>query len=79
MCLEESFCPYTRECTEFLAAENICHTAQQFLGFPSLSAVITMPRDASFNISLYYSAQLLLMLTLKAKSAQITRRQDMSM
>ncbi len=51
-------------CTEFSAAENICHTAQQVpgLSFPSPSAVITAPRDSP----LYHSAQLLLMLTERA-------------
>ncbi len=47
--------------------------------FPSLSAIITAPRDSLFNILLYHSAQLTLMLTGKAKSAQITRRQEISM
>ncbi len=37
------------------------------------SAVITVPRDSPFNISLYHTAQLPLMLTRKAKSAQITQ------
>ncbi len=36
------------------------------------------PRDAPFNIPFYHSAPLPLMLTGKAKSAQITRRQEMS-
>ncbi len=44
-------------------------TAQQCSGVPSPSAVITAPRDTPFS----HSVQLLLMLTGKAKSAQITR------
>ncbi len=41
MCLEESFCPFTRDALNFSAAENICRSAP---------AVITAPRDAPFNI-----------------------------
>ncbi len=50
-------------------------TTQQCSGLPSPSAVITAPCDAP----LYHSAQLPLMLTGKAESAQITRRQERSM
>ncbi len=62
-------------CTEFSAAENICRTAQQCSCFRSPSTIITAPCDAP----LYHSVQLPLMLTGKADSAQITRRQERSM
>ncbi len=59
MCLEESFCPFTRDA----------------LNFRQLKIYTAVPRDAPF----YHSAQLPLMLTGKAESAQITRRQERSM
>ncbi len=53
--------------------------SQQCSGYPTLSAIITALRDALFSILLYHSAQFPLMFTRKAKSAQITRRQEMYM
>ncbi len=44
-----------------------------------IQPIITAPCDAAFDIPLYHSAQLLLMLTGKAESTQITHRQVMSM
>ncbi len=72
MCLEESFCPFTRDASRKYMLRR---TTQQCSGFPSPSAVITAPRDPPF----YHSAQLPLRLTGKAESAQITRRQERSM
>ncbi len=68
MCLEESFCPFTRDALNFRQPK--IYAAQQ-CSCCSPSAVITAP--------LYHSAQLPLMLTGKAESAQITRRQERSM
>ncbi len=80
MCPEESFCPFTRDTLNFQPPKTYAapHHPAVFR-FPSLSAVITAPRDALFNIPLYHPAQLPFMLTGKAKSAQITRCQEMSM
>ncbi len=75
MCLEESFCSFTRDALNFRQLKIYAaphRTAQQCSGVPSPSAVITARRDAP----LYHSAQSLLMLTKKAESAQITRRQE---
>ncbi len=40
MCLEESFCPFTRDALNFRAAENICLTAS-----PS-SVQVNLPRPS---------------------------------
>ncbi len=69
MCLEESFCPFTRDELNFLQPE--------IYAAPHHPAVSSFALFA-FNITLYHSAQLPLMLTGKAKSAQIMRRQEMS-
>ncbi len=84
MCLEESFCSFTRDALNFrqpkiYAAPHRTAPPSSVQVFPSLSAIITAPRDSLFNILLYHSAQLTLMLTGKAKSAQITCRQEISM
>ncbi len=76
MCLEESFCPFTRNALNFCQPKIYAaphHPAVFRLHTPP--AVITVSRDAS----LYHSAQLLLMLTGKAESPQIMRRQERSM
>ncbi len=78
MCLEESFCPFTRGALNFRQPKIYAvphRTTQQCSGFRSPSAVITAPCDAP----LYHSVQLPLMLTGKAESAQITRQQERSM
>ncbi len=72
MCLEESFCPFTRDALNFRQLK--IYAVPQCPGFPSPSAVITAQCEAP----LYHSAQLPLMLTGKAESAQITLRQEMS-
>ncbi len=77
---------------EFSAADNICRTAPpssvQVSPLPQQSSLQRMTLRSVFRwntnhlvyaIPLYHSAQLLLMLTGRAESAQITRRQEMSM
>ncbi len=81
MCLEESFCPFTKDALNFQQPKIYAapSSSVQVSPLPQASAVIIAPCDAPFNIPLYHSVQLLLMLTGKAESAQITRRQEMSM
>ncbi len=50
MCLEESFCPFTRDALNFWQPK--IYAAPHRPGFPSPLAVITAPRDAPFNIPL---------------------------
>ncbi len=77
MCLEESFCPFTRDALNFPQPKiNAApHRPAVCSGFPSPSTAITARCDALLNIPLYHSAPL----PLKLKSAQIMRRQEMSM
>ncbi len=72
MCLEESFCPFTRDALNFRQPK--IYAAPQCPGVPSPSAVFTVPCDAP----LYHSTQLPLMLTGKTETAQIMRRQERS-
>ncbi len=68
MCLEEWFCPFTRDALNFRQPKiyaTLHHPA----------AIITAQRDAP----LYHSAQLPLMLIGVTESAQITRQQERSM
>ncbi len=76
MCLKESFFPFSRDALNFSAAENICRTTQQCSCF-------TLPQPSSLRrvtlrsiVHSYHSAQLPLMLTGKAESAQIKHRQE---
>ncbi len=74
MCLKESFRPFSRDALNFWPPKiYVALHCPAVFRCPSPSAVITAPCDATFNIPLYHSAQLPLMLTGKGKSAQITR------
>ncbi len=72
MCLEESFCPFTRDALNFRQPK--IYAAQHCSGFRSPSTVISSPCDAP----LYHYAQLPLMLIGKVESAPIMRRQERS-
>ncbi len=76
MCLEESFCPFTRDALNFRQPKIYAAPHRPAVSRFALSlTIITALRDAPF----YHSAQLPLRLTGKAESAQITRRQERSM
>ncbi len=76
MCLEESFCPFTRDALNFRQPKIYAapHRPAVFR-FALFLTVITALRDSP----LFHSAQLPPMLTRKAESAQIMRRQVRSM
>ncbi len=76
MCLEESFCPFTRGALNFRQLK--------IYAAPHHPAVFMFPLSLSHHhcacdAPLYHSAQLPLMLTGKAESAQVMRRQERSM
>ncbi len=69
MCLEESFCPFTRDALNFQQPNiyaALHRTTQQCSGY-TRSSIITAPCDAP----LYHSAQLPLMLTGKAPTRKV--------
>ncbi len=72
MCLEESFCPFTRDALNF--------QQPKIYDAPPSSVQVTLPQPSSLRrVTLRSIIQLPPMLTGKAESGQITCRQERSM